>query len=311
MYFPYLRGKQFELIALRELNNLIAQNTAKISPIIEPVKNSSTLTRALTDFKTKNINFNVIVNPQVGDLVNSVKEILNILHSSLSDYNNYQIAVITQENTKHKKIIELIKESQISVNGISLIHFSVIDNISEIVAEYEKLFPVINNIIDFNKTSRRYYRNFNPKTIVGLDDPFAAQQKNADYLPIEDSSFTEEHLFYAQDGFKGFADYLTIGDNYSESGMLPFAVAIHLSYEDSKKIRVKHFVSDSNDDRSDIAGKFAEALAKLIEWCLAHSQNSLAITEFQELHNTGHFPGLGSIKKLSIMHHIELVLKLI
>lgn len=311
MYFPYLRGKQFELIALREVNTLMAQYLAKISPIIEPVKNSSTFKRTLTDFKSENINFNVIINPQVGDLTGSTKEILNILHSSLTGYTNYQIAIIVQENTKHDKIIEQIKESQISVGGISLIHNSVIDNIQDIVSEYGKLFPVINNIVDFNKTSRRYYRNFDPKTIVGLDDPFISQQKNADYLPIEDSAFTEEHLFYAQDGFKGFSDYLTIGDNYSESGMLPFAVAIHLSYEYDKKIRIKHFVSDSNDDRADIAGKFAEALTKLITWCKAHTKTSQAITEFEELHRTGHFPGLGSIKKLSIMHHIELVLKLI
>jgi hypothetical protein len=311
MYFPYLRGKQFELIALREINGLMAENTAKISPIIEPVKNSSTLKKALLDFKTKNINFNIIINPQVGDLINAVKEILSILHSNLVDYTNYQIAIIIQENTKHEKIIELIKESQIVVGGISLIHNSVIDNISEIVSEYEKLFSVVNNIIDFNKTSRRYYRNFNPKTIVGLDDPFEAQQKNSDYLQTESSPFTEEHLFYAQDNFKGFSDYLTIGDKYSESGMLPFAVAIHLSYEDSKKIRIKHFVSNSNDDRADIAGKFAEALAKLISWCNKNNQTSIGITEFRELYTTGHFPGLGSIKKLSIMHHIELVLKLI
>ena len=37
MYFPYLRGRQFELIALRELleNDLIGD---KIIPIIEPIK---------------------------------------------------------------------------------------------------------------------------------------------------------------------------------------------------------------------------------------------------------------------------------
>ena len=53
---------------------------------------------------------------------------------------------------------------------------------------------------------------------------------------------------------------LTIGDNYSESGMLPFAVAIHLSHEDSKKIRIKHFVSNSNDGRPDY---FDELLARI------------------------------------------------
>ncbi|HAF31177.1 MAG TPA: hypothetical protein DCG75_19230, partial [Bacteroidales bacterium] len=102
-------------------------------------------------------------------------------------------------------------------------------------------------------------------------------------------------------------------DNYSETGFLPYAVAIHLSYVDNdKKIRIKHFVSDSNDDASDIGGKFVEALKKLVNWCVEKNiPDTIAISQFKELYRTGHFPGLGSIKKLSIMHHIELVLNLI
>lgn len=37
MYLPFLRGKQFELLALRELSAL-PLDFARISPIIEPVK---------------------------------------------------------------------------------------------------------------------------------------------------------------------------------------------------------------------------------------------------------------------------------
>lgn len=49
MYFPYLRGRQFELIALRELleSERIGQ---EIIPIIEPVKPSATLLKTLECF---------------------------------------------------------------------------------------------------------------------------------------------------------------------------------------------------------------------------------------------------------------------
>lgn len=33
----------------------------------------------------------------------------------------------------------------------------------------------------------------------------------------------------------------------------------------------------------------------------------MAIDEFERLHITESYPGLGTVKKLSIMHHIELV----
>lgn len=39
MYYPYLYGKQFELLALREFLDQYADN-CQICPIIEPVKSS-------------------------------------------------------------------------------------------------------------------------------------------------------------------------------------------------------------------------------------------------------------------------------
>jgi hypothetical protein len=49
MYFPYLRGRQYELLALCELVD--SQRIGNhIIPIIEPVKPSSTLTKTLNLF---------------------------------------------------------------------------------------------------------------------------------------------------------------------------------------------------------------------------------------------------------------------
>jgi hypothetical protein len=71
---------------------------------------------------------------------------------------------------------------------------------------------------------------------------------------------------------------------------------------------IYHFVSDSNDTPTDPAGKFAQALAKLIatlDQGDSHLHESTAVEEFRQLHERGHFPGLGYVKKLSIKHHIE------
>lgn len=49
MYFPILRGRQFELLALREcVNQGLLSN--KIIPIVEPVKVSSTYTKTVDSF---------------------------------------------------------------------------------------------------------------------------------------------------------------------------------------------------------------------------------------------------------------------
>ena len=100
-----------------------------------------------------------------------------------------------------------------------------------------------------------------------------------------------------------------MGDEYSESGFAPYAVAIHIVYFDQEQdLRIFHFVSDSNLDPSNPAGKFKEALSKLINKVNEGLiQRTVAIEEFERLYRTQSYPGLGTVKKLSIMHHIELV----
>lgn len=312
MYFPYLRSKQFELIALRDINALISEKREKISPIIEPVKNSSTLFKTLREFKVSNINFSIIINPQVGDMQGMADNLLSLLNAELADYRNFQLGIILSGGDSYLKLIPLLKKYSNLSGGLALIHEHSYDNIEDIIGELNACIPVKYNIVYFSQTSRRYHRRFDPQTIVGLDDYFSAQVRNADFKVVDESDFSEEHLFFKQDGFIGFSDFLTIGDNYTEGGFLPYAVAIHLSFNTtSNKIKIKHFVSDSNDDPTNVAGKFMEALTKLLMWCEKNNFTTPAVEEFMNLYQTGHFPGLGSIKKLSIENHIELVLKLI
>jgi len=308
MYFPYLRGKQFELIALRDLCTLFPDNLDKISPIIEPVKPSSTLKSTLGELANRNANFNIIINPRVGDLKNQNEELIEIIDESLPDnYSNYQIAVIIDQISESNidTLINFLNNIDLECNGITLIHNT--ELVNQVIELLHRELNITYNLINFKKTSRRYYREFESATLVSLDDYFEELPRNADYLNQE-SDFSNEYRFYHQDGFVGFSDFLTIGDNYSESGFLPRAVAIHLSYLDNDRIKVKHFVSDSNEDVSDIGGKFSEAINKLVIWCDENDLNTSAINVFRDLQQRGHFPGLGTLKKLSIMNHIELVI---
>ena len=310
MYQPYIRGKQFELIGIKELiPDVLIKNKDKISPIIEPVKDSSTLKTTIKSLANDGINFTLIINPQVGTFTDT-NRILTILKENVGNYTNFQIGIIFHENIDHKNIIDLLGNNNLTRISLSIIHNTMFDNIHEILASYGR--EIKYNVVNLSLTSKRYFRIFEKKTLVELDDYFNAQTKNSDYLKIGESNFSEEHLYYKDEGFIGFSDYLSIGEEYSESGFLPFAVAIHLSYEDtSSRIKIRHFVSDSNDDNSDIGGKFAEALEKLIKWCDETQYDSIAIPIFREYYVKGHFPGLGTLKKLSLMNHIDLVSKLI
>ena len=78
MYYPYLRGRQFELIALREYALQRGDNN-NIVPIIEPVRKTfNSMKLALPKLIEGDVKFALILNPQVGEINNTqVGEINN------------------------------------------------------------------------------------------------------------------------------------------------------------------------------------------------------------------------------------------
>ncbi|MGV3509040.1 MAG: sce7725 family protein [Sphingobacteriaceae bacterium] len=312
MYFPYLRGKQFELLALRELVKLPIL-PHKISPIVEPLKKETkgldTLVKALG---TGDVSIQLVVNPEYGDLKSGSDLLLDVVCSlQQQGYSNVIPAFHINKDKDFKLLESAITNYGIDTFGYSLIHLNQISSVSELA----KLFSSTNgkyNIIHVNHLVA-LRRSFPKSSVAYLSDPFKKQVRNVDYLEDTDENFSNDHLYYEDEGFVGYGDYLTIGAPYSDGGRLPFAVVIHLTYEETETshIRIRHFVSDSNDDDSDIPGKFSEALEKLIEFVDENGIDTLAVREFKSLHSRGAYPGLGVIKKLSIMHHIELVQSLL
>lgn len=74
-----------------------------------------------------------------------------------------------------------------------------------------------------------------------MDDCFKTRTRNADYALEDDELFSEEPFYYMNDGYDGFSDYTTLPSDYVEGGMMPYAVAIHLSYKkDEDRLNVHH-----------------------------------------------------------------------
>lgn len=312
MYFPYLRGKQYELLALRNIATSMPMYRHKFSPIIEPVKKATQpLSRCIKELATASFNFSVIINPSVGEMSNGnlYNIILDAVKEATEGYQNFQLAFLINSEKSWQEIWEIMREVDFEYGGIMLIHNTQFNDIIDRVSSVD---TVKYNLINYGKTSRRYHRNFLDKTKVSFDDYFNQKNRNSEYKHVEDETFSDEYKFYSDENFVGFSDFLTLGSSYSDGGFMPYAIAIHITYKGKDDIiRVRHFVSDTNDDEQDVAGKFAEALRKLIDWLGNGYLHTKALDEFNELHINKHFPGLGTIKRLSIENHIELVSKLI
>lgn len=303
MYFPYLRGRQYELIALRELltNNKLGNN---VIPIIEPVRLSPTLVSTLEGFKDKGQKCSLIMNPAVGSFLeeyrDSSKSNLATRLDVLFDNNEnlYRVSLMSKnykEEDNFKLIPDIDKRITICKKP---------DDLGGYIANYIGEPTAYNLIAENSKLKREVSGNK-----VKLSDSFVKLPRNTDYSNNDEEFFSDDHRFFLEDGYKGFSDYSIVGEDYSESGFAPYAVAIHIVFFDNdENLRIHHFVSDTNQDPTNPAGKFKEALKKLIDYVKSgRIQRTMAIDEFERLHITESYPGLGTVKKLSIMHHIELV----
>lgn len=298
MYFPYFRGRQYELLALRELTKggLMGK---KVLPVIEPVKITSTLDSALRAFADAKLAVGVVFNPAVGDLAKESSAIVP-LYKLLPSDTVIPSVLINDRASSCLSTLELfggiVKHEVLSVLDNR-------DSLNYYVAEFPDFSPRFTLFPDERQIRRTVTGNK-----VLFDDKFKKQSKNAAYP--EDEFFSEDHLYYAEEGCAGFGDYSVVGKDYSESGWAPYAVVIHIVYfAEDMTLRIKHFVSDSNDDTYDVAGKFYEAVCKLAAWYSRGQERQLTtgLQAFLEHYKNGTYPGLPTLKKLSIMHHLELI----
>lgn len=300
MYLPYLRGRQFELLALRELveNGLIGE---RVIPVVEPIKISSTLSTTLKIFEKKGHYISIVMNPTVGDLVSDIpysdawKKLSTVFEDEAVKKNIIKSYVM---NSVGKQYIADSKERDIiAVNP----NRDCLDIYLELFSEVEPAFSLIP---DDRKFSRKVKRSK-----VLFEDHFLKAKRNKDYQVRDDELFSEDHLFYKDEKFLGFSDYSVVGEEFSESGFAPIAVAIHIVYfDDDDSLRIHHFVSDSNEDINDPAKKFGEAVAKLYDWVKEQKiQQTKGLQNLIDCYKAGRYPGLGTVKKYSIMHHIELM----
>ncbi|WP_213991452.1 sce7725 family protein [Sodalis sp. dw_96] len=302
MYHPYFRGKQFELITIRETASMMAQ--AGFTPIIEPVKETlNGLEKTLSAICDSNGKAIVILNPSYGDHSTNGHNISQLLRDSFLDHKNISAGILLNEGMNENIALELLNEHIDHQPCFIHAGFSEPRSLSE--KSHGKIHKNIFIEKNCGKLYRKYFKN---SERVLIRDGFK-KRKNADYPEIEE--FSDLHVTYTEEDMEGFGDFLIVGDDYTEGGGPAYAVAIHLTFLDTNKdnvMYIHHFVSTTKDTPTDPAGKFGQALNKLIKAVDAPNSSifeSTAVSELRELHRNGHFPGLGTVKKLSMKHHIE------
>ncbi|MFZ0139197.1 MAG: sce7725 family protein [Candidatus Sulfotelmatobacter sp.] len=304
MYHPYLRGKQYELITIRELAPLL--KTAGFRPIIEPVREALTgLHKALDAVVEADGRAVVIVNPHHGDLSGAGKPLTELLKGKFLDLPGISAGILLKQNMNIDEVMACYEAHAAHTPVFVHAGFSEAKILAEKLGELTK----DQCHVFFDRfCGKLYQKHFKGAHRVLLKDGFQ-RRRNRDYEPVE--PFSDLHATFSDEGMDGFGDFLIVGDDYSEGGGPAYAVAIHLTFIDPEQddsMQIYHFKSERQDTPKDPAGKFAEALSEMMDTLNASGSNVLetsAVKEFRMLHKQGHFPGLGYVKKLSMNHHIE------
>lgn len=299
LYFPIFRGRQFELLALKDCLEADVLS-GKIIPIIEPVKLSSTFLSTLKAFIDKNRSIAVINNPEVGSWERD---------RPVKSEDRWKKAVCEKcvlpayhLNAQTRSRMESTINGGVPGQSVILLcdDPEALNYYDDVAGSHSPLYNIIPDKGEFRRRIRH--------NRVVCEDHFTKRARNVDYQNVGDEFFSSDHLYYEDDGYVGFSDYSIVGKDYFETGFAPYAVAIHIVYFDPKKnLRIAHFVSDSNEDIQDPSRKFAESAGKLVEWNKEMNLRTLGIREIESAFEDERYPGLGAIKKCSIMHHLELV----
>ncbi len=315
MYFPYLRGRQNELLCLRELLDA-GKLSSKVIPIIEPVKFSSTLFSTLTKFIEMGHQVIVIRNPEVGYFRKESGDMIKNIEKESDE----------KKKEKIRKTLEGYKEvwNNPQIQKAYLVDDDVISMVREKKIDAKDVV-----MINIKKGNYRYYEEYGeeiigkytvvPKggdfediiedDIIILEDSYRKAKRNIDYIENPDELFSRNHIVYKKRGFVGFSDFSMVGNDFDESGFAPLAIAIHIMYFGNRdELKIHHFVSESNESISDPARKFEEAMNKLVNWeNFDIIPKTIGLDNLIECYNIGKFPGLGVIKKYSLMHHIQMM----
>lgn len=309
MYLPFLRGKLYELKAIKEYidEGYGKENGRHIMPIIEPVKKDMRPLMSCVEAMGKvKMPFAMVMNSQMGDF----QRLSFDIPSFLTGVEGVEWTPAFEVNGNAN--IEVIESSilQFGFKKVMLVFFTNVD------LDDARIRGLVNNEnVDFIAAINLIQRppiiaglKDTGKQIITIEDCFPEKTPNNAYRDVPDEFFSDTFSYYKSlFGLFGFSDFTALARNFREGGVLPQVVAIHMTYRKSDKVvNVHHFLSDSRNGSNNIREEFREANVKIPPF-YEDKPSTLAVRQISGIG----YPGLGAIKKFSVKNHFELMSRIL
>jgi hypothetical protein len=306
MYFPYLYGRQSELLAV---SSMLKDHRSLDSflPVIEPVVGKTNgIVKLLEAYGKKGKQLGVVVNPNKYELASSAnsKPWADTVWPVVLANKSILPVLRYEQGVSFAHIKDFLKKCAKRDVALAYTSAGLLDVEFKELAKLEQVrFHII---LDEDKAHHRYGLLPTAK-LVHIDDRFKKLTRNADYGGPE--FFSRQHRTFLKQGIAGFGDYCSLGKGLAVGGGKVAAVAIHAAYmNEDKDAWMEHFVSTDKDVLVGSPGeKFLQAARKLDAAAKKRPLqfgSNFALDKFAEHVANRHYPGLGKNKELQIAHHI-------
>lgn len=314
MYIPALQARQAERGAVTRIAAKI-NGTGLCMPFFMPVTSKlndvSLLTRQMSAAKVRHFILTTPLSTKYAKY--SQSQILNLIETA--DENSCGIPTVSIgskiDDATFRARVKAVKDGEFAIY-----HDSEATNVESVKSVFEGLRVAPGwHLFRGDTCTSGYMDSWEDTKRFVISDEFNRLPRNQDYAENDDEVYSNLiHDAYV-DGFDGFGDFTITGDYFSPTGGRAGAVAIHFSYPRGKDgVWIRHFVSESTNREDDVAPKFIDATGQLLNYVAVSNADftfSTALDELRRLHADGHFPGLPALKRISIQHHIELMIHLL
>jgi hypothetical protein len=312
MYFPYLYGRRFDLLALREVLGEI--DIGSLVPIIEPVcEDLADIKRCLSLYGNNDAPCIVVINPDKYQLA-TAKAAAAFRRGVKPLFEEYSSLVPGLYCSPNASIAQVQSFQKIyGGDELALIYSNAPFTDAEVKALAGDKRIAFHVVIQNRMSATQ--QNLLPKSKkIEIGDCFNKFPRNSDYGAAE--FFTDRHKAIPAQCM-GIGDYAALGPTFTPGGGTPSAVAIHATFKRPRdgNVWVEHFVSDDVDPNGgSVASKFLQAAKKLVDAANGRPGefgSNFSLDYFQQQVADNYFPGLPKNKQQQIMHHICLMLAVI
>ena len=293
MYFPYLKLRQQEALAVKD--TICSYSDNKVLPILEPYR----------DNETELYKYNTLINT-VKSLVNANKQFiliirseadLKILKGKVLNFDNYCLRGYYSDNPMVKSyqgnndIVVIHKSSNTTVQDVNRIKFHI----------------MLPSVLRFST-----YINYYPKNkVVKIEDGFIKHAPNSTY-PVSDVFNSESVFTFKQDGYVGFGDYTILEESYdvptgAQADHVTHVIHLTRQQDSMSKLEVCHYLTTpamEPDNRTRSILTIEKAYNDRSRF-LYTKGIKLIIDKYKQGTNPAYY------KRIGIIHHIELMHSLI